>query len=81
MFLINIRANIIRSYAYDEKEKSKLNFKDFFLEKSAKTAGKLALAASLLLPALAPATVQAEATKSDVNRVMRDNHLAAMSLS
>lgn len=76
MFLINIRANIIRSYAYDEKGKSKLNFKDFFLKKSAKTAGKLALAASLLLPALAPATVQAEATKSDVNRVMKDNHLA-----
>lgn len=53
-----------------------MNFKDSFLKKSAKTAGKLALAASLLLPALAPATVQAEATKSDVNRVMRDNHLA-----
>lgn len=53
-----------------------MNFKAFFLKKFAKTAGKLALAASFLLPALTPATVQAEATKSDVNRVMRDNHLA-----
>lgn len=53
-----------------------MNFKDLFLKKSAKAVGKLALAASLLLPTLAPATVHAEATKSDVNRVMRDNHLA-----
>lgn len=53
-----------------------MNFKDSFFKKITKTAGKLALAASLLLPVLAPATVQAEATKSDVNRVMRDNHLA-----
>lgn len=56
-------ANIICSYAYDEKGKNKLNFKDFFLKKSAKTAGKLALAASLLLPALVPVTVQAEASR------------------